>query len=193
MRRAGWLCALAVLGACENNTDGAVFQAENPEFYTALPGSYPLRGVVYLKDVGSAKGSNAGIAQDFRHALGDVLKKAHMLAPEKQKGQVAYQLSARVMDYSWRSTGLMHVRCTTVVQYRLWDADNGQEVLRKTISASYEQRKALLGNGAEGVPEGCGTAFGNNAVQAAQELARLKPKNPIDPAHIPLKRLKGAL
>ncbi len=61
------------------------------------------------------------------------------------------------------------------------------------MTATFEQPKGFLEDAAPVMRTSCGTAFGENAVQLAHELAQLKPKDPEDPANIPLRRLKGAL
>ncbi len=124
------LGACVLLTACEEGLPSSAYRPASADFDKSLPSAFPLKGKIVLGTVTTALGKYAMITpKGFQPELGAVLKKAHMLTVDKEKAQ--YVLNARIMDYRWPSTGMMHVTCGAAVAYRLVTADSEREVFSK--------------------------------------------------------------
>lgn len=81
------------------------------------------------------------------------------------------------MDYRWTSSGFTHVEGGAAVKYTLAEAGSGREVFAKTVTSTQDIKKSLFEDSAPVMVHALAGALGENAAQAARELARLRKED----------------
>ncbi len=190
------LVALLLLSGCATGIDSGSIQPAKADFEKELPETFKLKGKVELGEVTSVYETNKWLMTNdkmtpeaFKGALNRMLGQAKILS----RGKGKYILTARIMDYRYPSMGMMHVTAGAAVAYRVVEADTEKEVYSKTITSAFEKKKGLFADAQPTKIQATATAFAENAVQLARELADIVPVDKNDTSTIPLNKLKGAV